>query len=202
MAIGLGDGGAHTVEIATRMRVSVQSLLKTLKLWPRWSGAEERGESFVHGESGFKMVDIIVVVSIMTLLAAISVPVVYKWSSSIRFREATLGIASDLKLGRATAVTAKREARVEFDLQGRRYRLTQGNLPLGSTAWSVVKPWEGLYSDVELGTGSGCTGGAETHIRFKPNGSSDGGEICIKDGTGAERFKIVVSSISGRVKVK
>jgi Tfp pilus assembly protein FimT len=148
------------------------------------------------------MVEIIVVISIMALLSAIALPVFSKWSSSIRYREAALGIASELKLGRDTAVTANTETRVEFDLDGRRYRLTQGNLQTGSTSWSVIKTWEELYAELDWATGSGCGGAADMNIVFRPNGSSGGGEVCIKDGSGADRFKVVVSSISGRVRVE
>lgn len=152
-------------------------------------------------KKGFTLVEILVVVAIMAVLAAVAVPGFNTWILSMHSKEAAFGIASQLKLARQTAITNNRESRTEIDVAGKRYRLTRGNLNSGSTAWTEVKPWTAIPSDMNLTTGTGlaCTGTADINIRFSPRGSADQASVCVNDSGGATRFTVHVSPTNGRV---
>lgn len=147
------------------------------------------------------MLELIVTMAILALLSAIAIPNFSTWFGSAKYRGGTLTLASTLRLSRETAVSANVESRVELDVDGKRYRLSNGNMPSGSTAWTAG-PWEDLDPAVNWNTGTACGGTADLNIMFMPNGSSGGGTVCIKDLAGADRFKVVVNSISGRVQVE
>ncbi|GMR04183.1 MAG: hypothetical protein BMS9Abin23_0072 [Thermodesulfobacteriota bacterium] len=148
------------------------------------------------------MVELLTVIFIIAILTAIASPSFFSWVESAKYKDAALGVASDLRFGRQTAVTDNRETRVEFNLGGKRYRLTEGNLASSSTSWSTVKSWDYIEAEVNWVTGTTCNGSADMNITFRPNGSSGGGTICINDTVGANRYKVVVSTISGRVDVQ
>jgi len=148
------------------------------------------------------MLELLVAVAIIAVLTAVAVPNFSNWFATARYRGATLTLASTLRLARETAVSGNVESRVELDVDAKRYRRANGNLPSGSTAWTADSGWEVLDGAVNWNTAAACDGTADLNILFLPNGSSTGGVVCIKDQAGADRFQVVVNAISGRVHVQ
>jgi len=151
---------------------------------------------------GFTMTEIIIGVVVLTLLVSVAVPVLSSWTGSMHFREISLGVASELRTSRTEALKGGTETMLELDVKGKRYRVARGNSAAGSTVWTEVRPWAGLGAEADWATGPGCGDESDTRILFKPDGTSGGGVVCIKDPSGAERFKVVVNSASGRVSVR
>ncbi len=149
-------------------------------------------------KKGFTMVEMVMVVAIMLVLISVAVPSFNTWTRTLKFKEVALDISSQLRLGRQLSVTNNLEYRVECDLGGRRYRLTQGNMPSGSTAWTVVKPWTSLDANVNWTAGAACSSSASINIILYPNGSSDSGTVCIQDSDNVVRFQVNISPTSGR----
>lgn len=154
-----------------------------------------------RSEKGFTLVELLVVVAIMGTLAIVAIPIFSTWIENASYKEVAWGVSSVLNDGREAAITQNLEYRTELDVVGKRYRLTRGNLPAGSTAWTTVKPWEEVSAVAGWATGAGCAGGS-VNITFSPDGSSDGGTVCVKDGGGTTRYRVVVSSTSGRVQIE
>lgn len=154
-----------------------------------------------RGQSGFTLVELLVVIAIMAVLAAIAVPAFYQWNQNLRYKEAAWGINSQMRQARQMALTNNREFRVELDLDAKQYRLTQGNLPSGSTAWAAVTPWSAIAAEVSWNTGAACDGTADLNVEFNPNGTADAAGVCIKDSSGAVRYRVTVSQTSGRVSI-
>ena len=150
-----------------------------------------------RANKGFTLVEVMITVALMAILMAIAVPSFMTWKESLDMKGAARGVASKLRLARQMAVTNNLEYRVEFDVDGKRYRLTQGNQPSGSTAWTTVAAWSDIES--EWSTDADCSGTADMDISFSPRGSSGAGVICINDSSSAVRFMVNVSPINGRV---
>ncbi len=155
-----------------------------------------------HDERGFSLVEVLVVMAILTVIAAIAVPSVSTWLSSLRYKEAAWDILSKSRLARQLAITKNREHRMEFDMDGRRYRVTEGNEPSGSTVWTQVGPWKSLDQSVNWATGQACDGNTDINVTFYPNGTADAATICILDSNNTQRYRVVVTSRSGRVRIE
>lgn len=151
---------------------------------------------------GFTVIELVIVMAILLILLTVALPSFIQWSDSIRYKEVSRDIASNLRFGRSMAVSNNLEYRVEFDIDGRQYRLVQGDSPSGSTVWTEVRPWKSLDPAVAWATGSSCDGTADINIEFNPNGTASSGTACIQDTSGAEQYRVVVTSTSGRVRIE
>ncbi|MEK7772788.1 MAG: prepilin-type N-terminal cleavage/methylation domain-containing protein [Deltaproteobacteria bacterium] len=153
------------------------------------------------GNKGFSLTELLVVLGLLGVLGAMTALSISSLSGSLKFKNVAWGISAQLRLAKQSASTNNLEHRVELGIGAGRYRLTQGNLPAGSTVWTDVKPWVALDSDVAWVTGAACDGNADLNIKFNPNGTADAGTICIMDTGGAVRYRIEVSATSGRVTI-
>ncbi|MBI5902332.1 MAG: prepilin-type N-terminal cleavage/methylation domain-containing protein [Deltaproteobacteria bacterium] len=153
------------------------------------------------GNKGFSLTEVLIVVGLLGVIATIAVVSMSGLSGSIKYKNTAWGISSQLRLAKQMAVTNNREERVEFGIGAGQYRLTEGNLPAGSTVWVQVKPWTAVDQGVALATGAACNGNADVNIKFNPNGTADAGTICVNDTGGAVKYTMEISSTSGRVAI-
>lgn len=152
----------------------------------------------MRSERGFTMTETLVVLAIMATMMAIAVPSLYTMSQTAESKEAAWGILSDMRLAKQSALSTNLEHRVEFDMAAKRYRLTRGNMPSASTAWTAIDDWNGLAAKVGWASGTGCDGTADFNVVFKPNGSAENKVVCVKDASNAVRFRVSVNATSGR----
>ncbi|MBE9527755.1 MAG: prepilin-type N-terminal cleavage/methylation domain-containing protein [Proteobacteria bacterium] len=150
---------------------------------------------------GFSIVELLVVVAIIATIAAVALPSFYTWSTTLKYRDSALGLSSRCKLARATAVTKNIQTRIELDVDGKQYRMAEGDSPSSSTTWTSVSPWVAIHEEVSWHTGTTCNGTADTNITFNPNGSSDGAVVCIETVSLVEEYRVVVTTASGRVRI-
>lgn len=149
-------------------------------------------------DRGFTLVEVLITVALMAILLAIAAPSFFTWKESLDMKSAARGAASKLRDARQKAVTGNLEHRVEFDIDGSRYRVTAGNQPSGSTAWTEVAGWTQV--DSGWSTDADCSGTADMNVTFRPSGAANSSAvICIKDSSDAVRFRINVSQTTGRV---
>jgi len=146
-------------------------------------------------QRGFSLIELLVVVALVGILAAIAFPSFTDWRRNMEYKSAARDIASILRDARQRAIATNREHRVEFDTANRRYRLTGGNLASGSTAWTVVKDWATLSASVNM-----SVAGA-TEKEFNPNGTSSTGSIAILDSSGTTRYTITLTPNIGRIRI-
>jgi Tfp pilus assembly protein FimT len=146
-------------------------------------------------------VEVLVVTAIIAVMAAIAVPSIVSWQANLEYKRAAWDIRGYLRYARELAATENLEHRVEIDMDGRRYRLTRGNLPSGSTVWTEVRPWADLHADVAWASGAACNGTADAVVEYNPNGSATAvaTQFCIRDTGGGLRYRLTVDLISGRV---
>src|SRR3972149_7593573 len=133
------------------------------------------------GNKGYTLVESMIALAIMGIMFAIAVPSFYTWSQSLRFKEAAWSLLSDFRAAKQLSVSTNLEHRVEVDIPSKRYRLTRGDRPSGSTAWSAVRPWRDLPATGRYASGEDCDNASAVEITFKPNGSGQSGERFVKD---------------------
>jgi len=153
------------------------------------------------GNKGYTLVESMIALAIMGIMFAIAMPSFYTWSQSLRFKEAAWSLLSDFRAAKQLSVSTNLEHRVEVDIPSKRYRLTRGDRPSGSTAWTAVKPWRELPRTVLYASGQLCEGTSSLEITFKPNGSAQQAVLCIKDPPSTIKYRINVNATSGRASI-
>lgn len=158
----------------------------------------------IMSSSGFSEVEALVVVALVGLMSVLAAPSLSQMGQNLAYREGAREILMSLRTARSLAVTMNREHRVEFDVDGRRFRLTRGDQASGSTNWDmVVTDWVAAPEGVLLMRNSDCGNGSDVSIHFNPNGTAGSQYVCVMDDNGAKRYRVgVPSSTTGRVKAE
>lgn len=152
---------------------------------------------------GFTLLEIIVTVALISIMVAIAVPSVNQMKLNLRYKEGARDVVSILRKARADAIALNLEHQVEFDIDGRQYRLTQGNLPNSSTAWTSIVGWVALPDGTSFMRNSDCDNNTDVNIQFNPNGTGDSQYVCVMDAGGARRYRVGVPiATTGRAKVE
>ncbi len=129
---------------------------------------------------GFTLLELMVVIVLVGLLAAIALPEYVSWRTRARFNETSQAIASTLREARAQALSSNVQQRVEFDLANRRYRTLGGDRAINSTAFAtVIKDWTVLSADTLLRGGGDCSVDTALNLDFNANGTAIQNSICI-----------------------
>lgn len=149
-------------------------------------------------QKGFTLSETLIALAIIAVLSAVALPSLVTWRNSAKYKEASWGVTSGLRQARQMALSTNREHRLELDLDGRRYRLTRGNLPSGSTAWTAVNAWTALPAGVNWSSGAACDQTADFDVVFRPNGTAETEVLCVNDTSNALKYKVSVNATSGR----
>jgi general secretion pathway protein H len=135
-------------------------------------------------ERGFTLLEVIVVLLILSLGAAVSAPAIGRSLDSIRLRAEIAGFSAMIRHAREQAITSRRPHTVVVETGGHEIRVVDGEhvrrvRPLPS-AWTIDTTPRGLV------------------LRFEPQGSSSGGEYHIVAGTIG--YRVTVDPLTGRVR--
>ncbi|MGC9424166.1 pilus assembly FimT family protein [Vibrio sp.] len=161
---------------------------------------------------GFTLMELLVVVFIMSVLLALSMPALGVFRANSLQKEKARDVLAAFRLARNNAINHNLEYQVVFDIDAQRYWLEKGNLSSGSTTWTKVKDLGGFNAQAHIATGKECTnlsgegiGVADDKIQFNPNGTSGcsgtamSPYICILDEHGVNQFHVAVpSSVTSR----
>ncbi len=157
----------------------------------------------VYTARGFTALELIIVLTIFAIITAIAVPQYSTWRTSAASRQVTWEIKHKMRFARERAITTNRQTQFEIQIVNGRYRLMQGNLSAGSTAWTEIAPWTDINEETSLNTGAGCADSTNVNIGFNPNGSADASTfICVNDSTGANRFTMLVNRTNGSIRIR
>lgn len=155
-------------------------------------------------EQGFSLIELVIVLSLIGILMAIGLPGFLEWRSQIVYKESAETVAATLREARKLSHSHNLQHRVEFDIAGRRYRVTQGNRGQNSSDFSTVfKSWTAMDPILLLKRDADCAATANFSLGFNANGTTatsylDGTQssdyLCILDATKMTGFRVGVSS--------
>jgi general secretion pathway protein H len=137
------------------------------------------------------MIEILVVLSIMAIGAAIVVPMVGGTGASTGdLRSAARQIAAGLRHARSEAIAQKRETVLTLDLEKRSFRVAQEPREIALPEKVEIKLFTAQSDLVNERQGA---------IRFFPDGGSNGGRVTVA--SGERKYEVDVDWLTGRVAI-
>lgn len=145
------------------------------------------------GESrGFTLLELLVVLAVMALLTAITIPMFSSGASHQKIRIAAREIATGLRRARSMAVAGNDEATFSLDVDQRIYSVN------GRSTSRLTGALELSFHTAR----SELLDGAVGTIRFFPDGSSSGGRVSIKPaGTASPVYEVHIEWLTGHVTI-
>lgn len=141
----------------------------------------------MRGAGGFTLVELLVVLVVMALLAALASPEFHRALPGLELRANASDIAAALRGARSAAIRDNRETTVAIDVDANRYRLKKWHALRGDVRLSL---YTAERERLDRGTG---------RIRFFPDGTSTGGRVSLAEGE--RSYHVVVDWLTGRVDV-
>lgn len=142
------------------------------------------------GESGFTLMEMLVVLAVLALVVTISLPLLKTSGGARTFRAEAQHVAALFRLARIDAMSGNRETRVIVDFKQRRI-LYQGS----RTDKIELAP----DTDITVKTARGEIIAEDAGFRFLPGGGATGGALFLKR-TGNEAT-IAISWLTGAVRI-
>lgn len=143
-----------------------------------------------HGKAGFSLLELMIVLMLMGLIAAIAVPVFGGGVSTTRLKSAAREVAAGLRMARNEAVANRREAVLTLDLAARTFRIDRETKVHALPDDIELKLYTAQSDLVSENVGA---------VRFFPDGGSTGGRITIA--AGERKFDVDIDWLTGRVAI-
>jgi prepilin-type N-terminal cleavage/methylation domain-containing protein len=147
----------------------------------------------MNGNKGFTLVELIIVIGIVGILAAFSVPSFIDWSRNASYKEAANLSLTALRQAKGQAINLNQSVTVLFTLDDSAAN-TANKIKIGTGSEVLFK--KGL----EIKQGEACdVANGTLSINFNPTGTSDAGYICIFDGT-LQKYRVgIATPNTGRI---
>lgn len=143
-------------------------------------------------QSGFTLIELIIIIAIMSILAGIAIPNFLSYMPKHRLNGAARQVMGDLMAARMKAVKENNRFRVFF-LDDHQYKILDDdndNNTEDSGEWTDIKNIQNVYSDV--------TFSATANPIFYPRGSAWGSTITLTNSADSKYIKVATT---GRVKI-
>jgi general secretion pathway protein H len=142
------------------------------------------------GQAGVTLLELLIVLSIMAIIAALALPLLGPGVSSTELKSAARQVAAGLRLARSDAVATRQDTRVTLDLEHRTFQVERHphlhTLPR-ELEMKLFTAQSDLVSD-KVGT-----------IRFFPDGGSNGGRVTLA--AGERKYEVDIDWLTGRVAI-
>jgi len=148
-------------------------------------------------KKGVTLVELSVVLVIIAIAAALTIPSIGRWLPGYRLRGATRDIVSTMRTAQVKAVAGNIDYRVNF--VGERSYILQYRKTVGLDDWVDDGPEQVLPKGVQFKDVN--FGGGVSYAVFNSNSTSSSGNVTLRNTREAER-KIVLLANTGRVRVE
>jgi len=139
---------------------------------------------------GVTLLELLIVLSIMAVLAALVVPRFTGGVSASELKGATREIAAGLRLARSEALATRKETRLMLDLEQRSFRVEPDTRTHALPKQIELKLFTAQSDLVSDKVGA---------IRFFPDGGSNGGRVTLA--AGERKFNVDIDWLTGRVAI-
>ena len=140
--------------------------------------------------SGVTLLELMIVLVLMALIAAVTIPIFGSGVSTTQLRSAARELAAGLRLARGQAIAQRSEATLQLDVAARSFSVPPDPrvhaLPTGIEL-KLFTAQRDLVSD-NVGA-----------IRFYPDGGSNGGRVTLA--AGERKYDVDVDWLTGRVAI-
>ena len=141
-------------------------------------------------QAGFTLLELLIVIALMGIIAALVVPMFGGPVSTSELRATARQLAAGLRLARSEAVSERRETFLVVDVAGKRFKVDREAREHALPSKVDLKLFTAQSDLVSQNVGS---------IRFYPDGGSNGGRITVA--SGARKFDVDVDWLTGRVAI-
>lgn len=141
-------------------------------------------------QRGFSLLELLIVVSIMALIAGLTIPMLGGGVSTTELKSAARQLAAGLRLARSEAVATRLDTRVLLDLEHRTFQVERDARVHALPREMQMKLFTAQSDIVDDRVGA---------IRFFPDGGSNGGRVTLA--AGERKFEVDVDWLTGRVAI-
>jgi len=145
-------------------------------------------------KKGVTLIELIVVLVIIAIGAALAVPNIAAWLPNYRLRTATRDIVSTMRTAQIKAVSTNLAHRVQFNAEGGSYIVQRM-----TTAGAWVD--DGVVQTIPTGIRFHQVDLAGNLATFNPNSTSSSGSVTVRNTRDTEK-KIVLFAATGRIRVE
>ena len=139
---------------------------------------------------GVTLLELLIVLSIMAVIAAMVMPIFGSGVSTAELKGAAREVAAGLRLARSEALATRKETRVMLDLEHRSFQVEPD-----ARAHALPRQIELKLFTAQSDLVSDRVGA----IRFFPDGGSNGGRVTLA--VGERKFNVDVDWLTGRVAI-
>jgi general secretion pathway protein H len=140
--------------------------------------------------AGVTLLELLVVLSIMAVVAALVLPLLGGGVSTGELKGAARQVAAGLRLARSEALATRRETQVVMNLEQRSFHVTRDGREHALPRQIEIKLFTAQSDLVSDKVGA---------IRFFPDGGSNGGRVTL--GAGERKYNVDVDWLTGRVAI-
>lgn len=147
-------------------------------------------------DTGYTLIELIIVFAIIGIMAAVAVPNLVQWAATNRVHLAARELAADLQFARLRAITLNTRLRVTFDTTQETYKFERAT---GPGTWQD----EGTFKDFRvLHPGVDIVDLTASDPIFQPPGTLAANTVTIILRNAQNRRKEITISKAGRVAIK
>ena len=139
---------------------------------------------------GFTLVELLVVLALMAIIAAIAIPILGPGVSTSELKSAARKVAAGLRMARDDAVATRSDTRLLIDLEHRTFQIERDSHVYALPRALELKLFTAQNDIISEHAGA---------IRFYPDGGSTGGRVTLA--AGERKFEVDVDWLTGRVAI-